>query len=105
MAGKQITARANRSFSTINEGDVITIGEEDARLQAYLASGYLSEVTGDEAKGAKKVDTLDDADPVTVWDGTPGNRRGANVQEAEATEERPAKVAKSTAAKESHGTG
>lgn len=84
---KTITVRANRSFSTIKQGDVITIGEDDARLQAFLASGYLTEVEGDEAKGAKKMDALVENEPEIVWDGKPGNRRGTTVQETGTTED------------------
>ena|SRR5687768_2498388 len=113
MTGKTITARANRSFSTIQEGDIVTIDESDARLQVFLASGYFTEVTGDEAKGAKKVDTLGEQTPEVVWDGKPGNRRGARTTEpteaAESTEPKvtaakAAPATKSTAAKESDGT-
>lgn len=84
---KTITARANRSFATIQQGDVITVPEDNARLQAFLASGYLTEVSGDEAKNAKKMDSLDDAKPEVVWDGTPGNRRGKTVQDTGTTED------------------
>lgn len=102
---KTITVRANRSFATIRQGDVITIGEDDARLQAFLASGYLTEVEGDKAKGAKKVDTLEENEPVVVWDGTPGNRRGTTVavgSEGHADEKLAAKSA--PVAKGSNGT-
>lgn len=106
MTNKTVTVRANRSFSTIREGDVITIDETDARLQAFMVSGYLSEVEGDDAKNAKKVDSLEENEPVIVWDGTPGNRRGATVQETDGddTEAKPSKVATKSApaAKESH---
>jgi hypothetical protein len=108
---KTVTVRANRSFGTIREGDVITISEDDARMQAFVASGYMTEVEGDEAKGAKKVEALEEADAQIVWDGTPGNRRGTTVQESnvDATHDdgaRTAKVAtKSAPAKESNGAG
>jgi hypothetical protein len=64
-------ARANRSFGTIREGEVVEIAEDDARGQAYLASGYLTVV--DDSKGAKKVKAGDLEDEQqwdkTVWDG------------------------------------
>lgn len=104
---KTITVRANRSFSTIKQGDVITIGEDDARLQAFLASGYLTEVEGDEAKGAKKVDALVENEPEIVWDGTPGNRRGTTVvvgSEGHADEKATATKSAPVATKGSNGT-
>lgn len=64
-------ATANRSFGTIRKGDTIEIAEDDARGQAYLASGYLTVV--EDGKGAKKVKPgdLDDEQQwdKTVWDG------------------------------------
>lgn len=104
---KTVTARANRSFGTIREGDVVTIDETDARLQAFLASGYMTEVEGDDAKGAKKVDGLADEEQVIVWDGKPSDRRGATTTgaakaDAEA-EAKPVKAAPN--AKDNHGAG
>jgi len=69
-------AVANRSFGTIRQGEVIEVTEDDARGQAYLASGYLTVVT--DGKGAKKVKPgdLDDKQQwdTVVWSGgvTPG---------------------------------
>lgn len=96
---KTITARANRSFATIQKGDVITVPEDNARLQAFLASGYLTEVTGEDAKDAKKMDSLDDAEPQVVWDGTPGNRRGKTVQDTGTTEDHADEKPRSNGAK------
>jgi hypothetical protein len=79
---KTVTVRANRSFSTINQGDVFTVDETDARMQAFLRSGYLTEVQGDEAKGARKIDAMPVDEPEIVWDGKPSNRRGTTVAEA-----------------------
>lgn len=108
---KTIIVKANRSFSTIKQGDVFSIDESDARAQAFLASGYLTEVSGEDAKGAKKVTALEEDEPEIVWDGTPGNRRGTTVQENEGTEDpdmpKPSKVASTkngATAKESDGT-
>lgn len=97
MTSKTITVRANRSFSTIQDGDVVTIDEGDARMLAFLYSGYLTEVTGDNAKGAKKVDTLGEETPEIVWDGEAGNRRGARTNEPVSTRDADA-VAKTEAA-------
>jgi len=58
-------ARANRSFGTIRQGEVVEIGQDDARGQAYLASGYLTVVT--DGKGAKKV-KAGDLDDKQQWD-------------------------------------
>jgi hypothetical protein len=108
--GKTVTVRANRSFSTINQGDVITVDETDARMQAFLNSGYLTEVEGDDAKGAKKLDAMPVDEPEVVWDGKAGNRRGTTAVDNDADPDddsvtRPVKVAKSTAAKDSNGAG
>ena len=110
---KTVTARANRSFGTIREGDVVTIDETDARMQAFLSSGYMTEVEGDDAKGAKKVASLEDEENVIVWDGAPGNRRGATTTGAPART-RPARLKRRlipsptrslTVVKESNGLG
>lgn len=105
---KTVTVRANRSFGTIREGDVITIDENDARMTAFLNSGYMTEVEGDDAKNAKKVDEIPVDEPEVVWDGTPGNRRGTTAVENDsdgdgdsdddAEPKRASKVAKSTVA-------
>lgn len=58
-------ARANRSFGTIRQGEVVEITEDDARGQAYLASGYLTVV--EDSKGAKKVKP-GDLDDEQQWD-------------------------------------
>jgi len=64
-------AKANRSFGSIRQGEVVEIGQDDARGQAYLAAGYLTVVT--DGKGAKKVKPGDLEDKqqwdTVVWTG------------------------------------
>lgn len=75
-------ARANRSFGTIRQGEVIEVGQEDARAQAYLASGYLTVVA--DGKGAKKVKPGDLEDQqqwdTPVWTGGVTSGAGFDAQ-------------------------